>query len=514
MRVYLLFLLLLASAATGLVQKRSDDKPNISHDEAAALTIYNQSFAVVRQTLPLDLKSGTNQLEITDITSHLEPDSVILRDLKSGRDLRILEQNYRSDVASQGRLLALYEGKTIEFLVPDKDCNRKLMPGKIIRSGYTPHYQAYNTYDQQYYQAQQAYVAAGNGEPIIEIDGKLQFGLPGQPIFPALSSDTILKPTLSWLLQSDRPGNTNAEFSYVTGGMSWHADYNVVAPVSGNLLDIVGWVTLDNQTGKTFPSAHIKLMAGDVNKLVQPGMGGPISGSADMVRMEAAAPAVTERSFDEYHLYTLERPTTLYDRETKQVEFVRAAGVPSQRIYVYDGVKIDQNYRNYPMESIRDMENFGIQSNTKVWAMVEFKNSKENHLGLPLPKGRVRFYRRDTDGQLEFTGENLIDHTPGDETVRLYTGNVFDAVGERKRTSYHIDRNARWVDESFEIKLRNHKKEPMEIRVVEHLYRWSNWDVPRTSDPFNKLDSKTIEFRVKIPPDGEKVLTYTAHYSW
>ena len=146
-------------------------------------------------------------------------------------------------------------------------CNGVHKPGKIIRSGYMPHYQAYSSYDQQYYQQQQAYVNAGSGEPIIEIDGKLQFGLPGQPIFPALTNETILKPTLSWLLQSDRPGNTNAEFSYVTGGMSWHADYNVVAPVSGNLLDIVGWVTLDNQTGKTFSNAHIKLMAGDVNKL-------------------------------------------------------------------------------------------------------------------------------------------------------------------------------------------------------------------------------------------------------
>ncbi|MFL6313558.1 MAG: DUF4139 domain-containing protein [Terriglobales bacterium] len=517
MRVHLLFLFLLASAATGLTQKSQnpDAISSVGRDDAAALTIYNQSFAVVRQTLPLELKSGVNQVEITEITAHLEPDSVILRDLKSGRDLRILEQNYRSDVASQGRLLALYEGKTIEFLVPDKDGNRKLMPGKIIRSGYTPHSQPYSAYDQQYYQQQQAYVNAGNGEPIIEIDGKLQFGLPGQPIFPALSSDTILKPTLSWLLQSDRPGNTNAEFSYVTGGMSWHADYNVVAPVSGNLLDIVGWVTLDNQTGKTFSNAHIKLMAGDVNKLqpgIAAGMGGPVSGMA--AKDEAFAPAVTERNFDEYHLYTLERPSTLYDRETKQVEFVRASGVPSQRLYVYDGVKIDQNYRGYPMENIRDMENFGVQSNPKIWSMVEFKNSKENHLGMPLPKGRVRFYRRDTDGQMEFTGENLIDHTPSDETIRLYTGNVFDAVGERKRTSYHIERNQHWLDESFEIKLRNHKKEPMEIRVVEHLYRWTNWDIQKTSDPFNKLDSKTVEFRVKVPPDGEKVVTYTAHYSW
>jgi hypothetical protein len=518
MRVFLTFILLLASASTGLSQKSQsqiETKSSAGHDDAAALTIYNQSFAVVRQTLPLDLKSGTNQFEITDITAHLEPDSVILRDLKSGRDLRILEQNYRSDVASQGRLLALYEGKTIEFLVPDKDGNRKLMPGKIIRSGYTPHSQAYNAYDQQYYQQQQVYANAGNGEPIIEIDGKLQFGLPGQPIFPALSSDTILKPTLSWLLQSDRLGNTNAEFSYVTGGMSWHADYNVVAPVNGNLLDIVGWVTLDNQTGKTFSNANIKLMAGDVNKL-QPGFDRlqSFNGASYAPKSEAIAPAVTERNFDEYHLYTLERATTLYDRETKQVEFVRASGVPSQRLYVYDGLKLDQNYSGYQLEQIRDMENFGVQSDSKIWSMVEFKNSKENHLGMPLPKGRVRFYRRDTDGQMEFTGENLIDHTPSDETIRLYTGNVFDAVGERKRTAYHLERNGRWMDESFEIKLRNHKKEPIEIRVVEHLYRWNNWEIVKNSDPFNKLDSKTVEFRVKVPPDGEKVVTYTAHYSW
>jgi len=513
MRVFLTFLFLLASASAGLTQKSQsqlETKSSAGHDDAAALTIYNQSFAVVRQTLPLNLKSGTNQFEITDITAHLEPDSVILRDLKSGRDLRILEQNYRADVASQGLLLSLYEGKTIDFLV-----NGIHKPGKIIRSGYTPHYHAYSAYDQQYYQQQQAYVNAGNGEPIIEIDGQLQFGLPGQPVFPALTNETILKPTLSWLLQSDRPGNTNAEFSYVTGGMSWHADYNVVAPVSGNLLDIVGWVTLDNQTGKTFSNAHIKLMAGDVNKLVGVGSG---MGAADnfvfAAKAEAAAPAVTERNFDEYHLYTLERPSTLYDRETKQVEFVRASGIPSQRLYVYDGLKLDQNYRGYQMEQIRDMENFGVQSNSKIWSMVEFKNSKENHLGMPLPKGRVRFYRRDTDGQMEFTGENLIDHTPSDETIRLYTGNVFDAVGERKRTAYHLERNAHWMDESFEIKLRNHKKEPMEIRVVEHLYRWTNWEIAKNSDSFTKLDSKTIEFRVKVPPDGEKVVTYTAHYSW
>ena len=483
-------------------------------DEAAALTIYNQAFAVVRQTLPLDLKAGTNQVEITDITSHLEPDSVILRDVKTGHELRILEQNYRSDVASQGSLLSLYEGTTIDFLVPDKDGNRRLTPGKIIRSGYTPHLNAYGAYGQQYYQAQQAYLAQGNGEPLIELEGKLQFSLPGLPVFPALADDTILRPTLSWLLESDKAGATTAEFSYVTGGMSWEADYNVVAPESGNILEIVGWVTLDNQTGKNFPNAHVKLMAGDVNK-IQPTEPARYMARSGPVSINGAfLPPVTEKTFDEYHLYTLERATTLHDRETKQVEFVRAAGIQSQRIYVYDGMKVDPNYRNYPMESIRQMESYGIESNAKIWVMQEFKNSKENHLGMPLPKGRLRFYRRDGDSQLEFTGENEIDHTPADETIRLYTGNAFDAVGDRRRVSFNIDQNARWIDESFEIKLRNHKKERVEVRVVEHLYRWTNWEISKNSDPFNKLDSKTIEFRVQVPPDSEKIVSYLAHYTW
>ncbi len=484
--------------------------------EGAALTIYNQSFAVVRQTIPLQLRSGTNQLEITDVTSYLEPDSVILRDLKDGENLHILEQNYRSDVASQARLLSLYEGKTVDFLASDSSGQRKLMPGKIIRSGYVPQYpQTYDPYGQPSYQQQQAYVNSRSGEPIVEIDGKVQFGLPGQPIFPALSNAAILKPTLSWLLQSERSRNSMAEFSYVTGGMTWHADYNVVAPVTGNSLDMVGWVTLDNQTGKSFPNARIKLMAGDLNKInPQTGIAGGYGFANKAMALEISVPAVTERSFDEYHLYTLERPTTLEDRETKQVEFVRASGISSRRIYVYDGMQIDQNYRNYPIESIREMENYGIESNPKIWTMVEFDNSKQNHLGMPLPKGRMRFYRRDSDGQLEFTGENLIDHTPKDETIRLYTGNVFDAVGEHKRTAYKINRNERWLDETFEIKLRNHKKEPMKIQVVEHLYRWTNWEIVNNSDAFTQRDARTIEFPVQVPPEGEKVITYTAHYSW
>jgi len=483
--------------------------------DSPALTIYNQHFAVVRQKLPLDLRSGVNNLQVTDITAHLEPDSVILRPLDPGRHLQILEQNYRNDPVSQQLLLSLYEGKTIDFLETDKDGTVRTVQGKIIRSGYVPHYAAFQTYGPEY-AAQQAAVAQGSEQPIIEVNGKLQFSLPGQPVFPALADDTVLKPTLSWELLSDKPGATSAEFSYVTGGMNWNASYNVIAPPKSNVLELVGWVTLDNQSGKTFRDARLKLMAGDVNKVPPPGAMVMMSAGAASFGMGGApfGPPVTEKTFDEYHLYTLEHVTTLHDRETKQLEMVRAAGIQSKTLYVYDGFKVEQNYQNWPMESIRQQESYGILSNPKVWVMQELKNSSENHLGMPLPKGRVRFYRRDDDGQLEFTGENDIDHTPKDETIRLYTGNAFDMTGERSRTEYRADFNVRWLDESFEIKVRNHKSEPVEVRIVEHLYRWTSWDIVTKSDPFKKIDSRTVEFLVQIPTDGEKTVSYKVHYSW
>ena len=177
-------------------------------------------------------------------------------------------------------------------------------------------------------------------------------------------------------------------------------------------------------------------------------------------------------------------------------------------------MKIGNQYRGSTMENIRQNQSYGTESNPKVWVMREFQNNEANHLGIPLPKGRVRFYRRDDDGKLQFTGENLIDHTPKDELVRLYTGNAFDLTGERRRTNYRMDSSNHWIDESFEIKLRNHKKEPVEIRVVEHLYRWVNWDLTHHSHEYTKKDARTVEFTVTVPPDGEQTVSYTAHYSW
>jgi hypothetical protein len=468
-----------------------------------SLTIYNQDFAVVRQDVPLDLKAGENQVNISDITMRLEPDSIILRDPSGKHPVAVLEQNYRNDPVTQFSLLSLYEGRTIDFELPD----HSMVKGKVIRSGFVRQdYFNANRYNQAY---------PVQEEPIIEIGGQLRFGLPGTPIFPDLAAEAILKPRLEWRIATDKPGKFPAELSYVTGGMSWQADYNIVAPEKGDLVDIVGWVTMDNRTGMTFENARIKLMAGDVNK-IQPGQVSVYAAKAMVAgATDGNGPPVTEKSFDEYHLYTLERSTTLRDRETKQVEFIHAAGVATKQVYIYDGAKIDGNrYNGWNWENIRNDHSYGTESNPKIWVMREFVNSQANHLGMPLPKGRVRFYRRNDDGQIEFTGENVIDHTPRDETVRMYTGNAFDLTGERRRNDYVLETGKKSATESFEIKVRNHKKEAVKVRVVEHLYRSLTWEIASNSSDYKKTDAHTIEFPITIAPDSEKVVNYTAHYSW
>ena len=468
----------------------------LSASAQPALTIYNQNFAVVRDTVPLDLKAGVNTVRYTGATAQVEPDSVILRDPAGGHALQILEQNYRNDPVSETLLLSLFEGKTVEFeniRTKDNTQIRELIPGKVVRSGYVPGGEAV--------------------QPIIEVNGKLQFSLPGTPLFPDLGDDTVLSPTLNWLLQSSEPGKFDAEVGYVTGGFDWSASYNLVSPEKGDFVDIVGWITINNQSGKTFNSAKIKLMAGDVNKIQPPPpQAMPMYRNRVAMAMmanDAMAPAVTEKAFDEFHLYSIARPTTLHDREKKQVEFVHAEKILAPTIYVYNGASDFRFYGGVNFE-----QSYGSEGNKKIIVQREFVNTETNQLGMPLPKGKLRFYRRDDDGQLQFVGENEIDHTPRNETVRVTTGNAFDLVGERKQTDFHIDTAEKWVNETFEIKLRNRKKEAVEIRVVEPLYRSANWNITAKSDEFVKKDSQTIEFRVPVKPDEERTVTYSVHYSW
>jgi len=450
---------------------------SVSYAADPALTIYNGGYAVVRETLPIDLKAGVNQVSFAGATAQVEADSVILRDVAGKAEFQILEQSYRNDPVSQAMLLSLFEGQALEFIRREANKPDRIVSGKVVRSGFVP--------------------GGGHVEPIIEVDGKLQFTLPGEPVFPSLGTDNVLKPTLNWKLNSASSGKIEAEVAYLSRGFTWEASYNLVAPEKGDTVDIVGWVTMNNRSGMLFADAKIKLMAGDVNRVFD-GRARGFGEGASMV-VAKSAEVVTEKSFDEFHLYTLGNPVTLRDKETKQVEFVRATGVKAERIYVYDGGGYSRR---------------GSGAAGKVQVFREFQNTSDNRLGIALPKGRLRFYSQDGDRQLEFVGENQIDHTPKNERVRVFTGNSFDLVGERRLVSQTERSAERTATQVVEVKVRNRKKEPVEIRVVEHASRGGNWTLTAQSQPHEKKDATTFEFRVPLQPDEEKTVTYTIRYTW
>jgi hypothetical protein len=462
-----------------------------------AITVYNENFAVVRDTVKLDLKSGQNDVSYSGVTAQLEPESVLLYDPAGKVELNVLEQSYRGDPVDQQRLLQLFEGQSIRFL-KQVDDEEIVQSGKIIRAPST------GTVKNQYGSPYQKPL-----EPIIEIEGELQTQLPGIPLFPSLGDDSVLQPTLSWKLFSNKEATLDAQLSYLTSGMSWKADYNLVLPEKGDTVTLTGWVSIENNTGKTFEAARIKLIAGDVNK-VEPERprGKMVQTMTFEGSLAAAPPQVKEKKFDEFHMYTLPLETTLRDRETKQVEFIRAEAVQTKKLYVYDGARSDY------YGGLNTNQNYGQNSQPDVAIYREFENRKEGKLGIPLPAGRMRFYRMDDDGQMEFTGENTIDHTPENETVRVYLGNAFDLVGERTRSDFSKHRSQDLISESFEIEIRNRGKETVTVQIVEHLYRWSNWEIRKSSHPFEKTDAQTIEFPLTVEPDGTQTVTYTVEYTW
>ena len=487
----------------------------------AALTIYNQDFALVRTPITLDLKAGTTEVSATNVTARVEPDSVVLRDPLGKREIRILEQDYDGALRVQAQMLAKFEGQTIDFVLPGTNGEQKIVAGKIVRAGSVPQFDLIDRYGQNYfYQMNQPNMQE---EPLIEIEGKLRYGLPGVPLFPAGANGLTLKPTLRWVIFSDRAVNMPAELDYITRGLRWDATYNVVAPAedsaAGEKLEMIGWVNVTNESGTDFKDASVKLMAGDISKLVNQNggfsFGGPVAGTVLMDSAGAQA-QVTQKNFDEYHLYDLHRTTSLLDHQSKQIEFLNVTGIPAQRVYVYDGFKIDpQNGMRYLQFN---QENFGgsVSTNKKVWVMQEFRNSQTNHLGMPLPKGRMRFYRRDTYGSLQFIGENTIDHTPKDEMVSVFIGDAFDITGDRVRTDFKTTQRSdnHTIVESYKVTLHNAKPNSAKVRVVEHMLRTANWTLSNTSDDFTKKDSQTAEFNVEVPASGEKVVSYTVTYTW
>lgn len=467
-----------------------------------AITVYNGGFGVVRDTVSLELQKGINAVSYSGVTMELEPESVVLRDPTGQVALSVLEQSYRGDPVDQARLLQLFEGKTIGFLKVLDD-EEVIVKGKIVRA--PANIMAKNPYGGRYEKHLQ---------PIIEVDGALQTRLPGEPLFPNLGDDSVLLPTLSWKLFSDQEATLDAQLSYLTGGMSWKADYNLVMPEKGDVVTFTGWVSITNETGKTFDDAKIKLIAGDVNKVEEARVHKQSLARQEMPFAQAAAPEVEAKKFDEFHMYSLPLASTLFDRETKQVEFVRAEGVKTQKIYIYDGAGLGQHWR-MNLSHPNPNPNYGQNERSDIAVYREFKNSQDNGgLGVALPAGKLRFYRMDSDGQLEFTGENTIDHTPQNETVRLYVGNAFDLVGERKRMSFYKHPTQDLMRERFEIQVRNRSEEAVTVQVVEPMFRWVNWKVIEHSHAFEQKDAQRVAFPVTVQPDDVVTVSYTVEYTW
>jgi len=488
----LLLLILLAAGAAAAQPKSAGERT------AVDLTIYNQNLSLVREERTMTLSKGLGRVVIPDIPATIDGTSLHFASITDPLSLRVLEQNYQYDLVNQGKLLEKYLGKKVEFVrLNDETKKEYTVSGTLLAAGFTG--------------AGQSRYGANNGM-VAEINGKIELNPDGRLILPALPEGLILKPQLEWLVENARAGEHRTEISYLAGQLSWSANYVAVLDKADKELDLTGWVTLTNGSGTTFRNAGLKLVAGDVNMVRERFERAlPMMKGATMV--DAAEPQFKQSELFEYKLYTLQRKTDLASNETKQIELVSGRDVVSKKHLIYDGLADQWRYW-YNTTSYRDQSSFGQQSNTKVGVYVTFKNDAKSGLGIPMPKGKVRVYKRDEEGKEQFIGEDEIDHTPKDEEIRLYLGNAFDVVGERAQSEFKVIASGRVVEETIRIKVRNHKNEAVELQVYEHPWRWNQWEIVKTSEEFVKVDQSTIRFPVKIAKDGEKTIAYTIRYTW
>ncbi len=433
--------------------------------EDVELTVYNQDLALVKDRRMMELPMGMGELRFTDVAALIDPTSVWFRSVTDPK-VRVLEQNYEYDVINDVKLLQKYLGQKIR-LATVKGENYE---GFLVSTG------------------ENLIIASKpeGGEVKVINSEQIQ-----AVFFPEMPGGLVVRPTLVWLLSNpNKAGKQQVEVTYLTRGISWKADYVATVNQSDNRLDLMGWVTLDNQSGSSYNQARLKLVAGEVNRVpeeVKPQLEKEYF--MRVAKEEAADMGFQEESFFEYHLYTLGRSTTIKNNQVKQVELLTSASIPAQKLFIYEGA-LDPK---------------------KVKVMLELKNSKENNLGIPLPKGRIRVQKADSQGSLQFIGEDQIDHTPKDEKVRIYLGNAFDITGGRIRTEVREPgKNIR--EESYQITLRNHKKEAVAITAIEHLNRWNEWQIVKKDCDFVKTDAGKVEFTVTIPAEGEKVINYTVRY--
>jgi len=445
-------------------------------------------YAIVKEWRKIRLAAGTNTIRFTDVAEKIDATTVLFTSLTDPEGTTVLEQNFEYDLASADKILS----KHIDHPITIRLENGTEISGTLL--SFDP--------------AQIVLQAAPPGPlQIVQRQNNVR-----NIEFAALPGGLITKPTLVWQIGTRKEGEHLAKVTYQTAGITWNADYTAVVSPDEATLDLAAWVTIRNESGGSYKDAELKLVAGDVNRVATQGETWLMFKGPNGAYPAEPPPTFDEKPFFEYHLYTLSRTTTIPDNSTKQIElFPRATGVPLRKAYVYYGGVGFQPYGRQPYFD----RNFGITSNRKVDVYLEFRNGKEQQLGVPLPAGRVRVNKTDpADGSLEFVGEDSIDHTPKDEKVRLKLGSAFDIVGERKQTSFNLDQRAQWLTESFEIRIRNHKAEPVDVIVKENLYRWANWTIEQKSHGFTKEDARTVHFLVTVDKDGEAVVTYTVRYAW
>ena len=451
-------------ADTTVMSSSADDRETVS------VTVYNQNFGLVREVRRMSLPGGVLALEYGDVAANLQPETVHIRRLDSG-DLHVLEQNYRYDLLSPEKLLEKYVGRTVTIYRRDPESDREVgVPAEVL---------------------------SVNAGTVLRIGDEITFNYPGRFAFPEVPDNLIPEPTLVWMLDTER-GNQEIEVSYLTHNMSWKADYVLVLADDEQSAGITGWVTLNNRSGTGFDNAELKLVAGDVQR---------VSARPDAIALDQAVRAAeaqgrgfAEEGFFEYHLYTLGRPTDLRNNEQKQVTLLESERLRTRKRLVFPGAPY--YYRSAYGE---------IASNQKISTFLEFDNSEEAGMGMALPAGIIRVYKRDSSGAQQFVGEDRIDHTPRDERVRIKLGEAFDVVGDRRQMEYNVV--ARCVSEStWEVDLRNHKDEDVEIDVLEPV--GGDWTILDASHEWERVDANTFRFRVDVPSRGEIQIRYRVRVRW
>jgi hypothetical protein len=468
-RVIMPFALLLVVFSISCVNAASLTS-TLKDQENVAITIYNSNLGLVKDIRLIDLKPGVQELKFMDVAAKIDPTTVYIKSLVDGSSLNILEQNYEYDLLSPQKLLEKYVGQKVELATLNPDTKKE----EIV----------------------EATLLSTQGGNIFQIGDKISIGHPGRILLSRIPENLIPQPTLVWLLENKLANHQKVEASYLTSGINWKADYVVVLNQADTSTDITGWVTIDNKSGAAYQNALLKLVAGDIHR-VQPEV--RYDRMAPKAAAKEAAPQFKEEAFFEYHLYTLDRRTTIKDNQTKQMTLLDANQVPVKKLFIFSGVPQYYFYR------------YDQRAKQKVGVFLELVNAKKDNLGMPLPKGTVRVYKQDRDGGLQFVGEDQIDHTPKDEKFKLKIGEAFDVVGERVQTDYkRLADNL--FEVAFEVSLRNHKNEDIKVLVEEPIP--GDWEMLSNTHPYEKVSARLIRFDVPVGKDQEVKVKYRIRFKY